>query len=81
MTTVYHSTRITCNGDWYVRDSSTPSVLDCSQHRPEGTTTDHPAMDAVQQPRGWALVGVIEEDDDFSGVYGVFAIDLEMIDD
>jgi len=73
-TTLYHTACLTKNGDWSVKDPSAPTAGECEQHVPEGTVTDHEAMGAVQQPAGWTLVGIIDNDDDFGVVAGVFSI-------
>ena len=74
--TLYHTARITQGGDWSVRDYGKPTADECEQHIPEGTVTDHAAMGSVQQPTGWTLVGILESDDEFRAISGVFAIDF-----
>jgi len=73
-TTLYHTARITAQGGSWSVESSHPSASECEEYLPDGATTEHPAMGAVQQPIGWKLVGIIDGDD---GIYGVFEIEFE----
>ena len=73
-TLLYHTARIVDQGGSWSVESSQPAPSECEQHLPE-CTTEHGAMDCVQQPHNWRLVGVI---DDGEGIYGVFAIIFEI---